>query len=476
MLLQNIHIITIIIPLLMGFFSFVIKDKHEYVINRIYYFLFLLFFFYVLYGVFEFNLIDGNEYKIVVGGWKKAMGIELKYNLKCALATLSSIFVLLVLFANNLKNEMSYAFRGFSCIMLCGVNGMIATNDIFNSYVFFEIICITTYIIYSHGENKTCLKNAYNYMILSGFSSVVFLLVACLLYQITSNLNIDIINQSIEPFAKSKAVSAIFVLFVCAMMFKIGFYPFHNILFEIYKNLSIKYLIVVAGLSSIIYPFFILKFTTTLFGEEVILNNEYLNISLKIFGVIGFIFFNAMAISVVDVLSFVISLSFAQTTLFAFCLPYVFDKQISNGLLFALSSHSLIKVCILSILYQIQKQTKILKIKKTDISFISSKTYKYLLVLLLFLLSGMPFSLVFMSKWYILSGLFNSYGNMFWLSMIIVGFAMDIFACFMLIKKILVKNDSLKTEVKNNYFVVGNVIFIILFLVVSSFFVGKFNY
>jgi len=458
----------------MGFFSFLIKDKKTEIVNSIFLFLFTLFFIYIIYGFFQLDLLKGKVYSVVIGGWKKSMGIELKYDIKSALAILSAIIVLMILFINNLKSGMSYAFRGFACIMLCGVNGIITTNDIFNAYVFFEIICITTYIIYSHGENKTCLKNAYNYMILSGFAGVVFLFVASLLYQITGNLNLDIINKSIEPYYNAKSISAIFVLFILAMMFKLGIYPLHNVIFDIYKNLSIRYLIVVAGLSSIAYPFFILKFTTNLFGEKVVLNNEYLSFLLKIFGGIGFVFFNSMALSASGILKFIIALSFAQTSLFAFCLTYAINKTVLNGLIFGITSHTIIKVCLFALLYQLQKQVGELNIKKSLISCISSRTYKLLFVILLFLISGMPFSLVFMSKWYILVGIFNSNTNVFWLAVIVIGFAIDIFACFMFIKQILIQNDNKVLEIKENYLLIFYIIAIVSFLVLFSMFVGKF--
>ena len=476
MFVQNIHILSIIAPLLMGFFSFLLKDRYLKAINILFLSLLFFIFFFLLYSVFNLNLLNGKTYNIVIGGWSKSMGIELKYNINCVLTLLFLFLISIIFFANTWRGEVNYAFRGFVFMMLCGANGMIITNDIFNTYVFFEIVCITTYIMYAHGENIVCLKNSYNYMIISCFAGVIFLLVACFLYQITGNLNIDLINKALANYYNSKSVSAIFVFFILAMMFKLGLYPLHNILQNIYQNLSLKYLLFVAGISSIVYPYFIMKFVVNLFGVNVLMNNEYLNISLKVLGGVGFIFFNYLALSTNSVLYFIIFLSFAQTSLFAFCIQYLTDKIVINGINFAITSHTLIKVCMFAILYKIQKTLGILEINKSMLASISSRVYRYLFVLLLFLISGMPFSLVFMSKWYILVGIFNTASGLIWLSIIVIGFAIDIFACFMFMKQVLIKKDDKNLVVKEDWILVSCIIFAILVLIISGFFVGSFKF
>ena len=474
MLVQNTHIIAIITPLLFGFLSFIIKDRKPQIYNIIYLTIFVLFFIFLSYGIFKLGLLNGKYYNIVIGGWSKAMGIEIKYNLNCAMILLF-LCTLMIIFLTTIKNgEVSYAVRGFACIMLCGANGIVITNDIFNSYVFFEIICITTYIMYSHGKNISCLKNTYNYMILSGFTGVVFLLVAGFLYQITGNLNIDLINKNLAGLHANKAISASFVLFVLAMIFKLGVYPLHNIVLNVYKNLPIKYLIFTTGVSSIAYPYFIMKFITQLFGIEILSNNEYLSVVLKIFGGIGFLFFNSMALSSKKVIEFIISLSLAQTSLFAFCIPYLNQKSVINGIIFAISSNTLSKICLLAILLKIQTQLSINDLKKTDISNLSSLVYKTLFIILLFMIAGMPFSLVFMSKWYLLVGIFNSSNNLLWLFILITGFAVDMFACFMFIKQIFAKNENF-LSIKTDYLFTSVISFAIFLLTFSAFFVGKFN-
>lgn len=473
MFLTNISLFAIISPLLIGFFSFLLKDRKPIFFNAFFLVLVLISFFYLLYSVIALNLASGKEYPIMIGGWSKAMGIELKYNIQNAFVVLFLTLVMIVFLSSVMTEKNNYEIRGFAFIMLCGANGLALTNDVFNSYVFFEIVCITSYIVYSHGKSIKCLKNAYNYIILSGFVGAIFLICIGLLYQITGHLNLDLISNVLKTYSNNKSISAIFILFTIAMIFKIGVYPLHNILTEIYKHLQTKYLVFVAGISSIIYPYFIAKFIIKLFGNAVIMNNEYLNIALKIFGGIGFMFFNLNAIATKNVLNFIIALSFAQTSLFAFCLPFFTGKQVIIGIIFAITSNGIIKVCLLAMLSKIQEKTNITEIKKTDISNISCLSYKILFIALLFFVAGMPLSLVFMSKWYLMIGIFNS-SSTIWLTILITGFAIDIFACFSFIRQIITKKEKVLQVKKDNY-VVLSIIFVIFILIISSFFTGSFN-
>ena len=473
---QNIHILSIVLPLAFGLASFAIKTKFKMLVNIVYLCFYLSLFIAIFASFFYLNLFGGKNYPIVIGGWGKSLGIELKYNLQAGFAMLFTIAIMIVFFATNLKYNISGAFRGFACIMSCGAMGIILTNDIFNSYVFFEIICITSYIVYAHSNNIDGLKNVYNYMILSGFTGVVFLITAGLLYQITGHLNIDLIHNIISQFSTTKSISTIYVLFVLSMSFKLGVYPLHNMIFGIYKHLQTNYLILVSGISSIAYPYFMIKIITNVFGDNVILNNEYFGFMLKFFGGIGFIFFNAMALYSNSVLHFIIALSLAQTSFLSFCIPSFNNKDVVNGIIFSITSATILKVSFLAILYKIQTSINISDVKKADICRLNNKMYKMLFVILLFFVAGMPFSLVFMSKWFSIVGLFYASNSVIWMTIVIIGYAMDIFACFSFIKQIL-SNASNNTllYVKNDLTIIFFVCFATILVIISGFFTGSFR-
>ena len=477
MILQNIHLFTIIAPLLLGFLSFAVKDKGGKVANYAFLFACVVMFAITLTSIYKLNLLNGKTYYNVMGGWNKAIGIELKITLMRVFCSASVFLIATIFLAINIEGTISYAIRGFAFIMLCGANGMIMTNDIFNTYVFFEIVCITSYIFYAHTNKAECIKNTYNYLILSGFASVIFLLVAGILYQITGQLNLDLINQKLLSFKNNRTLNALYIMFILSMMFKLGVYPLHNIVFGIYKHLSPRYLSMVSGISAIVYPFFILKFIVLLFGTNISGNNEYLDLSLKLFGGIGFVFFSLMAFTTKYFLNFIISLAFAQTSMFAFCISYLPEKIIVIGIVLSITSHAILKVCLLGLIDKMSINCNIWKIKKEDLCNIEPIFNKYVLSLLVFLISGMPLSIVFISKWYILTGVLNTSEHIIWIILLLIGFALDIIACFSLIMRILMKNNNntLKLTMQKNYILLSILITAMAFVIISTFYTYSFK-
>lgn len=488
--MKDAYLFTIIVPLVMGFFAFLSKKlyysgisvdrlkKIDVVINLAYMACFFWLIILTICSIFYLKLFNGIEYKYVIGGWSKTMGIELKYNIHLALSVMIVLLISIVFFATNLYNEISYALRGFVCIMVCGANGIILTNDIFNSYVFFEIVCITSYIVYAHSQNADCIKNTFNYMILSGLSGVIFLLIAGLLYQTTGHLNIDAIKDVISRYQNNKSINALFVLFVLVMFFKLGVYPLHSILMSVYNGLSTKYLLVVAGISSVVYPIFVLKMILNVFGINVLLNNEYLHICLQLLGGIGFVFFSVSSLNTKYFKKFIISLSFAQTSLFALCIPHLGEKLVQNGLLFAILTNALLKCCLLGLLFYAQKSFGYEDITKQDLKNVVSRVYKVLLLIILFLTSGMPFSLAFMAKWDILFGFVNFTNSMIWVIVLLTGYTLEIIACFSFIMNITMSSRADKNIViHNNKIMVFTLTLIIsiLFIIVSGFFTSWFS-
>ena len=90
----------------------------------------------------------------------------------------------------------------------------------------------------------------------------------------------------------------------------------------------------------------------------------------------------------------------------------------------------------------------------------------------------MPLSLVFMSKWYILKGFIYVPNSIIWLIILLIGFSIDIVACFKFIMQILtVKKDdyTISVSIKKNILLIFTIIFAILFIILSSAYSNVFN-
>lgn len=76
-------------------------------------------------------------------------------------------------------------------MVLLGANGLILTRDLFNTFVFMEIMSIGTYGIIASDDRAEQFAAGFKYLIAGGISSVLFLLGTVYLYRVTGTLNID---------------------------------------------------------------------------------------------------------------------------------------------------------------------------------------------------------------------------------------------------------------------------------------------
>lgn len=76
-------------------------------------------------------------------------------------------------------------------ILIMGINGMIMTRDLFNLFVFLEIVSIGTYGLLGFERTPAALAASFKYIMATVLASSFFLLGSALLYHVTGTLNID---------------------------------------------------------------------------------------------------------------------------------------------------------------------------------------------------------------------------------------------------------------------------------------------
>ena len=72
---------------------------------------------------------------------------------------------------------------------LMGLNGAFVTGDLFNLFVFFEVLLIASYVLMMHGQGRERLRVGVHYVVLNLTASALFLIGVALLYALTGTLN-----------------------------------------------------------------------------------------------------------------------------------------------------------------------------------------------------------------------------------------------------------------------------------------------
>ncbi|MEM2282064.1 MAG: proton-conducting transporter membrane subunit [Candidatus Hadarchaeales archaeon] len=140
-----------------------------------------------------------------LGGWRAPTGIVLAVdNLSSTVSLLVSLLGLLAIaYSISYTREFTGRVQYDSLLMflLAGMQGVVLTGDLFNMFVFFEILFISSYALVGFLRGSTELRASFKYAILSMVGMSFFLLGIGILYEFTGNLNLAYIAQGLKAMA-----------------------------------------------------------------------------------------------------------------------------------------------------------------------------------------------------------------------------------------------------------------------------------
>ncbi len=112
----------------------------------------------------------------------------------------------------------NYAAVLLYLILVMGINGMVMTRDLFNQFVFLEIMSIGTYGLLGLERTPAALAASFKYIMATVLASSFFLLGAGLLYHVTGTLNIDGIIAQRAAISGPIGVSALLFVLACLVL------------------------------------------------------------------------------------------------------------------------------------------------------------------------------------------------------------------------------------------------------------------
>jgi len=175
-----------------------------------------------------------------LGDWPAPFGIVLVLDrLSAMMVFLTSLLGLgVILFASSEWDQRGKHFHALFQFQLMGVNGAFLTGDIFNLFVFFEVLLIASYGLMLHGAGAERLKAGMQYVVINLTGSALFLLGVGMIYSVTGTLNmadlvIQVANVASGDAAILRAGALVLLLVFCV---KAALVPVHFWLPGTYAN------------------------------------------------------------------------------------------------------------------------------------------------------------------------------------------------------------------------------------------------
>lgn len=189
------------------------------------------------------SLYSGGELLYTMGGWIAPYGIGYRIDALSALflVLISGIGSVCIIYGlNSVEREIEATkqpfFYSLYLLAMAGMLGIVATNDIFNIYVFLEISSLATYALVAMGKDKRALIAAFEYLILGTIGATFILIAIGLIYAMTGSLNISDITLRIKPILSSMPIKMAIAFFTVGLALKIAAFPLHLWLTNAYTN------------------------------------------------------------------------------------------------------------------------------------------------------------------------------------------------------------------------------------------------
>src|SRR5690625_2319289 len=226
--MSNFAVMPIIIPLLAGILvAFFHKKLH---IARFLSKLFIIISFaitsYMTYIVFT----TGNLV-LETGSWPAPYGIIFVADPLSSVLVLTTnvLSVACIFIAPKLVSDRkeSYYFYTFTFLLISGVSGAFLTGDLFNLFVFFEVLLMASYGLIVLGGNIIKLRVSFKYVIINLFSSIIFVTTVAFLYAVVGTVNMAHIAERVHEVEQQGILTAISIVLFFVFATKAALFPLY---------------------------------------------------------------------------------------------------------------------------------------------------------------------------------------------------------------------------------------------------------
>lgn len=165
------------------------------------------------------------------GNWPAPFGITFVADVFSAtmvlFSSISALAVCLYSFKGVNKSRLKYGFFPITHFLFMGLNGAFLTGDIFNLYVWFEVVIISSFVLLTLGGRKRQMESAIKYVTMNMLASVVFLTAIAILYGLTGSLNMADLSLKMGEIENRGLVNVTGLLFFVGFGIKSAVFPLY---------------------------------------------------------------------------------------------------------------------------------------------------------------------------------------------------------------------------------------------------------
>ena len=219
--------------------------------------------------------VDQQTINYELGGWIAPYGIEY-------VVDRLNVFVLIIVSAIasvvfpyswiSIEKEINPNQRGlyFTAMLLClsGLLGIAITGDAFNLFVLLEISSLSTYTLIALGRDRRALASSFQYLIMGTIGATFILIGVGLMYSLTGTLNMSDLAARIEVLHDSRTLKVAYSFIIVGIGLKLAMFPLHLWLPNAYAYAPSAVTVFLAATATKVAIYALLRFLFTVFGTE----------------------------------------------------------------------------------------------------------------------------------------------------------------------------------------------------------------
>jgi multicomponent Na+:H+ antiporter subunit D len=239
--------------------------------------------------------VDGNgRISVALGNWPLPFAIELVADrLSALMVVITAILGLGVLVYQTsiaVAADESAMLHPLLHGLLAAVGGSVLTADLFNLYVWFELMLITVLgLLVVHGGFRH-QEAAFKYFALNMFGTLLFLAAVAMLYGATGQLNFGGLAEAVEHPELNAAIPVYVAMLMSAFLLKAAAFPLFFWLPASYHTLPVPVLALIGGLITKVGVYVLLRLMGEVFIDQPAVFYEALGwiaVATMVSGVLG---------------------------------------------------------------------------------------------------------------------------------------------------------------------------------------------
>lgn len=226
-------------------------------------------------GSLASKILSSGAISYQAGGWPAPYGITLVADQLSALMLLLTATVALTAnlyswgyISDRGKESGYYAFLHF---MITGMSGAFITGDLFNLFVMFELVLMSSYALVAYSGSRESLFISMKYVVLNLIGSLLMLVAIGGLYSVTGTLNMaDMALILSQGSVNMVPVLGLSMILFCVFAIKSGLVPFHFWAPPVYSNSPPPASALMAGISKKVGIYAVIRLYLTVFSSATL--------------------------------------------------------------------------------------------------------------------------------------------------------------------------------------------------------------